>query len=262
MLTPGLVSITFRRLVPREIIDLVVRAGQCAIEWGGDVHVPHGDLARAREVKQMTLDAGLQVASYGSYYHLGLQEPVPFETVLETAVFLGAPVIRVWAGKKGSAEADAEYRARVVRDGQRSADLAAQAGLEVALEFHRGTLTDTYTSARMLLEEIGRPKMTSYWQPPVGASVADCLEGIRALLPWLRHVHVFHWDSTAKVRFPLAADESVWRQYLQAISLSGRNHFVLLEFVKDDAPEQYLEDAATLNEWLAAFNKQARPPIL
>ena len=37
MLIPGLVSITFRPLSPREIVDLVAEAGLKAIEWGGVV---------------------------------------------------------------------------------------------------------------------------------------------------------------------------------------------------------------------------------
>ena len=48
MLTGGLVSITFRDLEANEIIDLVKKSGLTAIEWGGDVHVPHGDFNRAR----------------------------------------------------------------------------------------------------------------------------------------------------------------------------------------------------------------------
>ena len=60
---PGLVSVTFRKLLPHEIIDLVVKSGLSGIEWGGDVHVPHGEADTARMVKRMTLDAGLNVSS-------------------------------------------------------------------------------------------------------------------------------------------------------------------------------------------------------
>ena len=51
---PGLVSITFRALAPREIVDLAARARLAGIEWGGDIHVPHGDLQRAGEAGRMT----------------------------------------------------------------------------------------------------------------------------------------------------------------------------------------------------------------
>ena len=42
----GLVSVTFRDKTPAEIVSEVKKAGLDAIEWGGDVHVPHGDVKR------------------------------------------------------------------------------------------------------------------------------------------------------------------------------------------------------------------------
>ena len=74
MLIPGLVSITFRSLSPQDVIQLVKDAKLRAIEWGGDIHVPHGDLKQAKQVCAQTEEAGLQVAAYGSYYRVGESE--------------------------------------------------------------------------------------------------------------------------------------------------------------------------------------------
>ncbi|MET0262082.1 MAG: sugar phosphate isomerase/epimerase, partial [Rariglobus sp.] len=74
MIYPGLVSVTFRKLSPNEVAGLVKKAGLKGIEWGGDIHVPHGDLARAREVRELTLEHGLKTAAYGSYYRAGQSE--------------------------------------------------------------------------------------------------------------------------------------------------------------------------------------------
>ena len=74
MIRGGLVSITFRKLSARAIIELVTRADLTGIEWGGDVHVPHGEINTAREIAQMTQAAGLLVAAYGSYYRVGVSE--------------------------------------------------------------------------------------------------------------------------------------------------------------------------------------------
>jgi 3-dehydroshikimate dehydratase len=52
-LIPGLVSVTLRSLPPQEIIALAVKAGMKAIEWGGDVHVPPGDVAAASEIGRL-----------------------------------------------------------------------------------------------------------------------------------------------------------------------------------------------------------------
>ena len=250
MIHSGLVSITFRQLSLREIVDLAVRAGLAGVEWGGDIHVPHGDLRRAREVRRMTQDAGLHVAAYGSYYRVEHDDPAPFERVLATAVELGAPAVRVWAGTRGSVEADAAYRAETVALSRRIADVAARAGVAVAYEFHAGTLTDTNASARNLLETVAHDNVKSYWQPPRGSEVAYNLDGLDAVLPWLLHVHVFSWGATGE-RLPLAAGEEGWMQYLRKIASSGRDHFAMLEFVQDDAPESFVRDAATLKRWLA-----------
>jgi len=63
MFKTGLVSITFRKLNTDEIIDLVQRSGLEGIEWGGDVHVPHGNIDNAQEVGRKTREAGINVAS-------------------------------------------------------------------------------------------------------------------------------------------------------------------------------------------------------
>ncbi len=253
MLHTGLVSITFRRLAPREIVDLAVRAALEGIEWGGDVHVPHGDLAAAARVRRLTEDAALRVSSYGSYYRAGEQNPVPFERVLATCGALGAPAVRVWAGRRGSADADEAYRRGVVQDARRAAELAAAAGVRLAFEFHGGTLTDTSASAARLLEDVARDNAYVYWQPPRGAGRDECLAGLRGVASRLLHVHVFAWRRDTGERLPLADGGDDWRAYLAGAADAPGDRFALLEFVRDDSPEQFLADAATLKRWLAAL---------
>jgi sugar phosphate isomerase/epimerase len=258
MIHSGLVSITFRQLTPAEIVALVVQGGLEGIEWGGDVHVPHGDVDRALQVRQMTLDAGLAIPAYGSYYRVGHEEPCPFEAVLESAMALGTTTVRVWAGKLGSEQADAAYRGRVIEDSRRIADLAAEAGVSVAYEFHGGTLTDTNDAARALLEAVAHHNVLSYWQPPRGATVPYCLAGLDAVLPWLCHVHAFTWrllpDGKSVERLPLAEGEDPWLQYLAKAATAERDIYAEIEFVRDDAPERLLEDAAALVRWLAVVH--------
>jgi sugar phosphate isomerase/epimerase len=253
MIRTGLVSVTFRALSPREIVDLVVQGQQEGIEWGGDIHVPHGDESVARDVAAMTQDAGLQVVSYGSYYRVGVspQEGLSFEAVLASAQALQAPTIRVWAGRQGSAETDAAQYAQLVADAQRIAELAQSAEIGIAFEFHARTLTDTAESAVKLQQQIGHANVHLYWQPPE-EEVARCLDGLRQVLPYLSHVHVYHWatgEAGSRPR-PLAEGSALWQEYLRAIADSGRVHFAMLEFVVADSPEQYLADAATLARWL------------
>jgi sugar phosphate isomerase/epimerase len=249
MITTGLVSVTFRKLAPHEIVALVVRAGQQCIEWGGDIHVPHGDLQRAREVAVMTADAGLQVAAYGSYYRVGTPDGLSFETVLESAQMLGAPLIRVWAGRWGALEASPEQYAQVVHDGRRIAGMAHDAGIRIAFEFHPNTLTDSADAAIRLYRDIDHPNVSSYWQPSVDDPMVERLDSLQSLLPYLTNLHVFHWvkSSEGTDQRPLDEGRAEWTNYLRAATATGRDHAAMLEFVKGESPEQYLADAAVLS---------------
>jgi sugar phosphate isomerase/epimerase len=249
----GLVSVTFRQLKPREVLRLIGQAGLETVEWHGEAHVPHGDLKTAREVTRMTSDAGVRVAAYGSYYRVGQQhDAFTFEQVVETASVLGAPTIRVWAGNRGSAEADEAYRASVVFETRRIADLAGAAGMTVSYEWHGSTLTDTDASALQLLSEVANPAVRSYWQPREGGMPEHCLEGLHKVLPWLTNVHVFHWMSRNERR-PLAEGKAAWEEYLRVLASDRRDHCAMIEFVVNDSPDQFLVDAATLKAWLSTI---------
>jgi len=252
MIRSGLVSVTFRPLTPADIVALVVRAGLQGIEWGGDIHVPHGNLDRAREVRRLTEGAGLSVAAYGSYYKAAHSEAagLAFQAVLDTALALGAPVIRVWAGAAGSATTDAAGRRTVAADLQRIAGLAGAAGVRIATEFHGGTLTDTNASTFQLLDEADHPNFYAYWQPAVGLDDAACLAGLRGIGPRLSHVHVFQWV-TSQQRRPLTEGAERWAQFLRVAAAVPGDRYAMLEFVEGDAPENFRRDAATLKTWLA-----------
>lgn len=248
MIHTGLVSVTFRQLQPAEIVSLVKQAGLDAIEWGGDIHVPHENIGHAREVLKLTVEAGLQVASYGSYYKVGCDDnTVPFEKVLETAEELHAPTIRVWAGNRGSAEADATWWKKVIYDACRIAELAAKAELMIAFEYHEETLTDTSESACRLLGQINQSNVRCYWQPPAKLNLNARLQGLREIAPWLSNVHVFNQTGTDLK--PLAGARAEWSQYLDVIRKLPGDRFCLLEFVRGDSPIQFLEDAEALKSF-------------
>jgi sugar phosphate isomerase/epimerase len=252
MIHPGLVSVTFRKLSPVEIVALVKQAGLKGIEWGGDIHVPSGDLGRAREVRELTLENGLSVAAYGSYYRAGQSESagMSFEQVLATAVELGAPTIRVWPGGAGSEATDDEGRWKIIHDLRRVADLAASAATDVSLEFHGGTLTDTNESASRLLVEIDHPNVFINWQPHNGEETAECVRGLGEVLPRVRNVHVFYWWPTSAERHPLADGSARWKEFWKLLKQAPGDRFALMEFVPGEEPAAFLRDAATLKAWL------------
>ena len=248
---PGLVSVTFRQLAPESIVDLCVKSGLRTIEWGGDIHVPPGDAGGASRVGEMTCAAGLSVAAYGSYYRLSVPDASSFKGVLAAAVALGAPAIRVWAGNRGSADTDAAGRKAVAEDALRCADLAGARGISICYEFHDGTLTDTTESALALLSETEHPFVRNLWQPPHGKTPEQCLASLRAMMPRLHHVHVFHWWPDPGCRHALADGRGRWEAYVAELRASSKDADLLLEFVRQDDPLVLAEDAQTLRDILA-----------
>ena len=256
MLIPGLVSITFRRLTPEEILRRMQVCGLSAIEWGGDVHVPHGDTDRAHRVRELTEAARCTVASYGSYYRAGVEQTVSFDDVLATAEALGAPLIRVWAGNRGSDDASEEDRQRVADDARRIADAAGERRIEIAFEYHGGSLTDTADSAVRLLAAVHRPNVRCYWQPPVGQDESGQTHSLEAVLPWLANLHVFHWRADGERR-PLREGRSRWeRWFALADRAEGTQRFAMIEFVRGDSLDAFAEDARVLRELAAARNRE------
>ena len=266
MIPGGLVSITFRQLEPKAIIDLVKQAGLTHIEWGGDVHCPHGDVQTARKVGELTREAGLTPAVYGSYYRTApVHKEVPaFAEVLDSAQALGAGAIRVWAGDLGSQQSDDAHRRSVIADAQRIADRAAEEGVELIFEYHGGTLSDTHRGAVTLIHDIHRPNVRSGWQPVPTRTHEQNLADLSDLIEReiLGSVHVFQWTAGEKgvVRHPLREGENDWNDYLRLLAeakLRSPTQPIeppaMIEFVKDNEPDQFLDDGRVLRRWLDAI---------
>ncbi|MFV0399651.1 MAG: sugar phosphate isomerase/epimerase family protein [Oscillospiraceae bacterium] len=243
----GLTSVTFRHLPIEEILQICRKAGIDGIEWGGDIHVPSGDLALADRVREQTQEAGLSVTAYGSYYRLcDRQDFVP---VLDTASALGAPLIRIWAGTIPSAEASESYLRDAAKELAEICRMADARDIAVGLEYHRGTLTDNCETTLRLLDMAAQGNLSTYWQMNPDISVEERLREIALLRDRICCVHTFFWGE-GNVRFPLAEGAGEFEQYL---ALLKRNPCpVVFEFVKDDSVEQLLEDAGTLKGLLEA----------
>lgn len=251
MLVPGLCSITYRQLDVDGVLELAAAAGLSCVEWGGDVHVPVGDVATAADVARRTADAGLTVASYGSYHRAGLHDDA--DAVIATATALGATRIRVWAGDQGSAEASPVDRLRVVASLAETVRRAHDAGVEIGTESHGGTLTDTTDSTRRLLAEVdelvGARTLTTYWQPSVDAGEDAAIAELAALVDRVSTVHAFSWWP-GTTRLPLRSRHSLWHRAFELVRAAGGDHDVLLEFVPGDDPDLLAGEAATLRGWL------------
>ena len=254
MIKSGLVSITFRKHSPADIVGMVSKAQLAGIEWGADVHVLPGDRKTAREVGRMTRDAGLDVACYGSYYRLGTEARESFDPVLDCALELGAPMIRVWPGARRSVDADHAYVQQVADEALALAEQAWDVGMRIVYEYHANSLTDCAESAETLLKASAHPGIGSLWQTTNDAPEEVSLASLEALMPWVTNIHTFTWSfgDGKQDRRPLAEGKGLWTRVLERLRSVPGDRYCLLEFVRGDAPEQFFEDALTLNAWLAA----------
>jgi sugar phosphate isomerase/epimerase len=182
---------------------------------------------------------------------------LPFEHVLESAIELGAPTIRVWAGAVGSAAAGADVRVKVTSDLNRIAAMAAGQRITISLEFHNGTLTDTADSTVRLLHEVAHPNLFTYWQPPLDRDTDGCVQDLKRLLPWVTNLHVYHWKPSSTERLALGDGAQRWALFLDTAAQGGGDRYAMLEFVERDSPECFLRDAATLKEWVGRFAPRA-----
>jgi 3-dehydroshikimate dehydratase len=256
---PGLCSITFRALAADDVLALAVRAGVAGIEWGADVHVPPGSTRDAQALAARCRDAGVAVVSYGSY--LGMappdgDEPDGFAAVLDSALALGAPMVRIWTELGVTPDASPDDRRRVIDRTAVIADAIATRGLTAALEFHPFTLTHTAASAVALLADLDRPRLRTHWQPDPALPPADAVAELMQVSSKLAHVHVFSWGPAGiGDRRPLGDGEELWRAALAAADAHGAPltgpRFALCEYVRDDDPDQFVHDVATLRGWLA-----------
>lgn len=254
----GLCSVTFRQFASSAIVSMAQDAGIDAIEWGTDVHLPPGDLKNARAVRLACSDSGIATPTVGSYIRCAETSSSDFLSVLETSQELGATSIRIWAGTQGSAETHTSQRKEITATINNYCDLAAEQGVELSLEYHQNTLTDTLDSTLQLLRDVDHVSLSTYWQPRKSGPVGDALIELDALKGHLHHVHVFHWESYAE-RYDLAEGSQYWAAVFAHLFALPKptnlnDRFAFLEFVKNDDPTQFRRDAATLKEILASIH--------
>lgn len=237
----GMLSITFRKRTPEEVIELTKKSGLTAIEWGGDIHVPHGDVATAERVGKLTREAGLTVAAYGSYYTCMPDES--FDDVLNSAVALGAKVIRVWAGKKNFIDCTEDERARLYAVLAEAVEKSEKHGITVATELHIHTLTDTTDGLIEMLANV--PGLKTYWQQSsYNLSADEECAVMEKLGTNIVNAHINYWVDG--VQHPLSEISDRLEKYVPALEKYTAASALMIEFVKDSDPDQFFQDAKTL----------------
>lgn len=253
MYRAGLVSVTYRQLSPREIIDLAADAGLDCIEWGSDVHAPANDAERLADIASHCRERGITCCSYGTYFRLGLHPLSALDAYIAAARTLGTNVLRIWAGNKNYTDMTEAERAALIDEAHRAAALAEREGAVLCFEWHTQTMTNCLEGALSLMEQVNSPALRLYWQPSQYRSFEQNLAEAKRVAPYVVNLHVFQWEATPDliVRHPLADGHEIWKQYFACFD--GTQH-ALLEFVPDDDPALLCREAATLRAFLKGAN--------
>lgn len=247
----GICSVSLRHLAPADVIEVSRKAGLRCIEWGADVHAPPSDLAQVARVRDLTAAGGLRVASYGSYWRAGVSPLSDLAPILTAATTLGAPRIRLWAGQIGTNEADPSTWQAVAGALRQACRMARDHDVELALEFHPNTLTDSVESTLDLLDRVDDESLRTYWQPRLDEETGPSTEGLRRLMPALSGIHVFSWWP-GDHRLRLHERTDLWSAVAGVLGEEGRACDLLLEFVVNDDASLVASEAATLRRLLAS----------
>lgn len=227
--TLGLVSISFRKHSPEEILESMKASGLSQVEWGSDVHAPCDDRERLTELVALQGKYGICCSSYGTYFRLGETPIEKLIQYIEAAKILGTRILRLWCGTKSGADMTVEEREALLSQCKQAADIAEKNNVVLCMECHKMTFTERLEDALMLMQAVDSPNFRMYWQPFQWQEAEENEAYAKAIAPYCEHIHVFQWKGTQ--RFSLQEGGEEWRTYLKAFSTP---RVLLLEFMPDD----------------------------
>jgi len=239
--THGLVSVSFRKHSPQEILQAVKNAGLECIEWGSDIHAPADDINRLNEIVKLQKEYNIYCSSYGTYFKLGIDNLCELEKYIQAAKILGTNIIRLFCGDKSAEQYIGEEKASFLAQCKEAAKIAEKNDVIFCMECHNWSYTETAQGALELMKEVNSPAFRMYWQVNQFNSKQENLIYSSLLSPYCEHLHVFNWQGDN--RYPLADATEIWKKYLD--NFSG-NKTLLLEFMPDDKLESLECEAKAL----------------
>ncbi len=245
----GFASVTFRPIKDlSRIVAIAVKTGVDCIEWGGDVHVTNEH--EAQQAKALCEKAGIEIISYGSYYRVGSGNVEEWEKICKIAHTMGAKIVRVWLGKKGSADTDSVYYEKILNDLTSICNLAKKYSLVVAPECHTNTYNDNTDAFLKILAEVkeksGCDNFKTYFQSKYVNLEYD-FDRIERTVNEIEVVHVSYLDQI-KEQASQKKDRKYIKKLLEKLKCEGYDKLVLIEFTHFSSPLFFMKDIAVLKK--------------
>ena len=237
----GLVSVSFRKHSPEEILKAMAGAGLRCIEWGSDIHAPAVDVDRLNALAALQKQYGVACCSYGTYFKLGITPVAELTAYIRGAKILGTDILRLWCGDKNSEEYTNEEKEALFATCREVAAVAERENVRLCMECHNHTYTNCPQASLELMKAVDSPDFQMYWQPNQYRTDGENLGSAKLLAPYTHRIHVFNWKE--KQRFPLREATDLWRQYLACFT---GERTLLLEFMPDDRLQTLPAETAAL----------------
>lgn len=182
-LKPALASRAFRHWTPHAAIGAAVELGLAGIEWS-ESHLTTQQIKSAIDLREETLDNGIAVSGFSSGW---LPARGSFENVVDTALVLGAPTVRLSAATLGfSSEGSGPY-AEICR----ALDIASSAGVTISLAYRPAEFEATLRIVRHL----AHPSLRLYWRASCPwTEAASRLNGLRFYVPNVPIAELTSWE--------------------------------------------------------------------
>ncbi len=239
----GLVSISFRKHSPEEILEAMKKAEITYVEWGSDLHAPPSDLEKIKDIVNLQESYGIACSSYGTYFKLGETPISELPSYIAAAKMLGTDILRLWCGTKCGAEMTEEEKTSLIDVCREAARIAEGEGVTLCMECHIKTFTERPEDALFLMKEVNSTAFKMYWQPNQFRTEEENLASARLISPFVKVIHVFNWEG--KIKKPLSEAEETWKKYLECFD---GNQKLLLEFMPCGTPHELIEEANSLKK--------------
>ncbi len=184
---------------------------------------------------------------------------------IEMAHELGAPMIIVFGFQRETLKGTEERRL-VVERMQQVAEVAAKAGIIVAVENEPGFWCDAGRNTAQLLADVGSPWIRANWDPAnaVGTGEEPYPDGYQALKEYIVNVHVKDTVKGALVECVPVGEGSIdWRSQLRSLVMDGVVQHVTVETHCLPLVEKSLRNVETLRRMLDdIYRERERPDSL
>jgi sugar phosphate isomerase/epimerase len=230
----------------QQIVPLVADAGYDGIEiWYG--HLRDLDHDAKIALREQLAEAGLVVPMVSPYFDFtssaesAAHSVEHGQEVLQDAQLIGARAVRVFTGKTGSADANADQWKMASSSLQQLCD--ADPALLWLLETHSWNLMDTVDGTLRLVNDVGRENLRVNFQPSTFG--VEHRRALNVLSPFIKHVHATNArdGKTAGLEEGTKLD---WAEIIGELQERDFRDFVSVEWMGEEPEEAVRREAAYL----------------